>query len=63
MNCGTRPKEIISTLGNLKGEEKDKGKENLFKEIMAENFPKLERYSLPGRASSNIPKHIQSKGK
>ena len=33
----------LSIVGVPKGREREKGAENLFKEIMPENFPNLER--------------------
>ena len=33
----------ISIIGVLEGKEKEKGTENLFEDIVAENFPNLEK--------------------
>ena len=51
----------ICIVGSQK-EEREKGTENLFEEIMAENFPNFDqgnRYSSPG--STESPKHDEPK--
>lgn len=62
MNRGTKRKNI-HIMRIPKRKEKDKIKEILFQKIMAENFPKLERYCLSRRGSSKILKDTQLKGK
>ena len=50
----------IHTIGIPEGEEKEKGIENTFEEIMAENFPNLkETYQDTG--STEGPKQVEPK--
>ena len=49
-----------------RGEEREKGPEKIFEEIIAENFPsmgkeivnQLQEAECPGRQRRNIPRHI-----
>ena len=40
-------KNNLSTVGVPKGKEREKGAENLFKEIIAEIFPSVKRFRHP----------------
>ena len=48
-------------MGFSEGEEQDKGAENWFKEIMAENPKSWEEYGRPGSWRSKLPKQDQCK--
>ena len=48
-------------MGIPEGEEREEGTKNLLTEIMAENFPNLERCGHTGTQTSKNPKQIQPK--
>ena len=46
---------------NSRGEEKEKGSENIFEEIMAENFPHLKKETYSDTGSTKDPKQVEPK--
>ena len=56
----------LGIIGIPEGEEREKGTENVFEEIMAENFPNLNKETHPDRGSiegpeQDKPKHTYTK--
>ena len=49
----------VCTIG-IAEEEKEKGSENIFEEIMAKNFPYLSKEAYPGIQSTECPKQDES---
>ena len=45
---------------NSKGEEKEKGIENIFEEIMAENFPNLKETDIKIQEAKRVPNKVNS---
>ena len=55
-------KSNIRIIGIPEGEEREKGAENLFKELIAENFPNLgKELEIPVNEINRSPKYINTK--
>ena len=51
----------LSIRGIREGEEKDKGIENIFEEIMAENFPNLKDTTIKIEEAERAPNKLKTK--
>ena len=58
-NSGTMKCTNIRTIGVPAGEEREKGTENIFQEIMAKNFPNMGKEPLPQiQEARQVPRKI-----
>ena len=46
---------------NSRGEEKEKGIENIFEEIMAENFPNIKKTGIRTQETQTVPNKLNTK--